>query len=229
MKGRRASGPGPWRRRGFAAAAQTFGHKAALFGAGSFPVGRRNERGAGRGDKGVLPERMAEVVDPSDGVVAEVKSLRRYARALTGDPELADDLVQETLRRALTYRQAGKEIRDLRAYLFTILHNVRVDNLARKSRWGNVVPIGEGTPQLSAPATQDLSVEYREVVDALAKLSEDQRAVILLIGLEGHSYKDTAEILGIPLGTVMSRLSRAREALRGLLETRTAGSERRAV
>lgn len=150
-----------------------------------------------------------------------IKGLRRYAMALTRDPDVVDDLVQETLRRALTYDRKAREIRDLRAYLFTILHNVRLDELARNGRAGTAVPLSDGPAQLRYPATQILRIECRELSEALMTLSEEQRQVILLVALEGVAYRDAAGILGVPIGTVMSRLNRGREALR-----RAVGEER---
>ena len=169
------------------------------------------------------------MTDVVGGLRAHVKGLRRYAMALTRDPELVDDLVQETLRRALTYSRKGREIRDLRAYLFTILHNVRVDELTQNGKSGKVVPITENAVQLTCLPTQDLRIECREVSEALSLLSEEQREVILLIALEGLSYRDTAEILGVPIGTVMSRLNRGREALRSMMTEGQSRNSRKAM
>lgn len=141
-----------------------------------------------------------------------IRSLRRFAHALVGNPSDADDLVQETLKRAVTYLQDGREIDNLRSYLLTMLHNVRMDGLRRKARHPEVFD-EEATLNLSQPASQHDHLLYREVTECIAELPEEQREVLLLVGLEGMSYKDTAEILGVPIGTIMSRLSRARSAL----------------
>lgn len=145
------------------------------------------------------------------------KSLWRYAMALTRDPASADDLVQECLKRALTYIKDDQKIRDVRAYLFTILHNVHMDELARNQRSGIHVPIDEDGTCLAYPAPQNTYVTCRELPKALDRLPREQRSVLLLVGLEGLSYRDAAEVLDVPVGTVMSRLSRGREALRAIM------------
>ncbi|MEX2643595.1 MAG: sigma-70 family RNA polymerase sigma factor [Acetobacterales bacterium] len=153
----------------------------------------------------------------ADALPTYIKSLRRYAMALTRDPMEADDLVQECLKRALTYIKKNHEIRDFRAYLFTILHNVHMDELARNQRSGIHVPIEEDSIMLYYPAPQNTYMACREIPRALSRLPQEQRQVILLVGLEGLSYRAAAEVLGIPIGTVMSRLSRGREALRSMM------------
>lgn len=163
----------------------------------------------------------------SDALHTYIASLRRYAIALTRDPAEADDLVQECLKRALTYIKKDHEIRDLRAYLFTILHNVHMDELARNHRAGIQVPIEEHGGRLSYPAPQNAYMACRELPKALSQLPNEQRQVILLIGLEGMSYRSTAEVLGIPVGTVMSRLSRGREALRAMMSAEPEAKDRR--
>jgi len=154
------------------------------------------------------------MADFSSQIEGNVKNLRRYALALVGDPSDADDLVQETMKRALTYAQNGQKIRDLRAYLFTILHNVRLDNVMRANRAGLVVSLTDTAIQIPCPASQEARVRCRELSEALYRLSDEQRAVILLVALEGLSYQGAAEVLGIPIGTVMSRLNRGRAALK---------------
>lgn len=148
---------------------------------------------------------------------ANIKSLRRYAMALTRDPNDADDLVQECLKRALTYIQDGRDIDNFRAYLFTILHNIHADELSRIRKKGTQLPIEKDGIRLVYPPPQYSYMDCRDLLDALDKLPDEQREVVLLIGLEGMSYRDVAEVLGVPLGTVMSRLSRGRNALRILL------------
>lgn len=152
--------------------------------------------------------------DPGDGLRDHIRGLRRYAMALVGSPVEADDLVQEALKRALVYIRAGREIRDVRAYLFTVLHNVRVDQVSKATKNGPHVPIDEIEAQLSCPARHDMRLHCRDLSKALACLPAQQREVILLVGLEGLSYRGAAEVLGIPIGTVMSRLNRGRENLR---------------
>ena len=147
-----------------------------------------------------------------------VRSLRRYAIALTGDPSEADDLVQESLVRALARIEEGAEVRNARTYLFSILHNLRVDLLARRARRGVPMPLEAVEHRLSRPAEQPARLRHAELALAIDALPEQQRAVLLLVALEGASYQEVAEILNIAPGTVMSRLSRARKALRTLME-----------
>jgi RNA polymerase sigma-70 factor (ECF subfamily) len=137
--------------------------------------------------------------------------------ALTGDPTQADDLVQETLYRILTYIEDNTKIRDLRAYMFTVLHNVRLNQLAKSQREGVAVSLSDTSLQIPGPASQEVHIECRDLAEALTQIPEEQRQIVLLIGLEGLSYKRAAELLDIPIGTVMSRLSRGREALRRLM------------
>lgn len=152
--------------------------------------------------------------DLANGLQDHIRGLRRYAMALVGNPVEADDLVQEALKRALVYIRAGREIRDIRAYLFTVLHNVRVDQVSKATKNGPHVPIEEIGIQLACPPRQDMRLGYRDLSKALTRLPAQQREVILLVGLEGLSYRSAAEVLGIPIGTVMSRLNRGRENLR---------------
>lgn len=120
--------------------------------------------------------------------------------------------------RALARQHFWTRIRDMRAYLFTILHNVHIDRLTRGRARLAEVALDEHQVGLSEPAGQLLSLEVRDVVRAVARLPFEQRAVLLLIALEGMSYEAAADILDVPVGTVMSRLSRARAALHHMLE-----------
>lgn len=163
-----------------------------------------------------MTERSA--LDLQNGNLEEhIKALRRFARALVGNPSDADDLVQETLKRAITYLQDGRKIDNLRSYLLTMLHNVRIDTLRQSARKPEVSD-EDVTQGLSQAASQHDSLLFQEVTDCIALLPEEQREVLLLVGLEGMSYKDTAEILGVPIGTIMSRLNRGRTALSAMLE-----------
>jgi RNA polymerase sigma-70 factor (ECF subfamily) len=160
--------------------------------------------------------------DGSPDLVEHIRALRRYARGLTGNPADADDLVQECLARVLAQMRAWREVRDLRAYLFTTLHNIFIDGRRRRQNAGAEMPIDDGVggtvvpAPLVVPASQLARLEVRDMLSALSSIPNEQREVVLLVGLEGMSYQQTAEILGIPIGTVMSRLSRGREALRQL-------------
>ena len=152
-----------------------------------------------------------------------IPRLRRYARALTGERSAADDLVQDTLERAWNKLHLWRDGSDLRAWLFTIMHNVHV-NQVRSRIAAATVPLDEA-PEVPVRATQSDMLEVRDIDTALQQLSIDQRQVLLLVAVERMSYEETARTLGIPIGTVMSRLSRGRERLRTVLagEPGTAG------
>lgn len=149
-------------------------------------------------------------------LVEHIQALRRFATALVGNHADADDLVQEALKRALVYLDGERRIDNLRAYLFTILHNVRIDALKRDARAGPQVAV-EDTTLVSEAASQTDRLACREAIAAMQRLSEEHRQVLLLVGVEGMSYREAAGILDLPVGTVMSRLSRARTALRSIL------------
>jgi RNA polymerase sigma-70 factor, ECF subfamily len=157
------------------------------------------------------------VADTLRNIEGEIARLRRYARALTRDVVAADDLVQDCLTRALDKLHLWQEGTDLRAWLFTILHNQYVNHVRRAVREGAVVGLSETEPLLTRAPHQGKRLELRDLERAIAKLPEEQRAVILLVGLEGMRYEEVAEVLDVPVGTVRSRLSRGREALRRLM------------
>jgi RNA polymerase sigma-70 factor, ECF subfamily len=148
----------------------------------------------------------------------EIPRLRRYARALTRNAVRADDLVQETLVRALHKEHLWQPGTDLRAWLFTIMHNQNVNEIRRAIRDDATVDLENCSAILTATTDPTASRQLRELDHALAQLPEEQRQVILLVGLEGMSYEDAAAILGVPIGTIRSRLSRGRESLRKLME-----------
>jgi len=147
----------------------------------------------------------------------QIPRLRRYARALTRDSTRADDLVQSCLMRALAKSHLWQPGTDLRAWLFTILHNQHVNDVRRALREGSTIPVEDAAPVMTAPASQDASLQLRDLDRAMAQLAEEQRQVLLLVGLEGMRYDEVARVLQIPVGTVRSRLSRGREALRQLM------------
>ena len=151
-------------------------------------------------------------------VTVYIPELRRYAKALLRNPVEAEDLVQECLCRAIGRARPWRTIRDLRAYLFTILHNLYVDRVAKRANGHDIVSDELVERKLVVKPTQLGRLEIRDLNWALDRLPSEQREVILLIGLEGMSYDDAARILDIPNGTVMSRLSRGREALRRLMD-----------
>lgn len=150
-------------------------------------------------------------------IEAEIPRLRRYARALTRDVVAADDLVQDCLTRALGKLHLWQRGTDLRAWLFTILHNQYVNYVRHSVREGAVVGLSDTEPLLTHAPQQGPRLELRDLERAIAKLPEEQRSAILLVGFEGMSYEEVAAILDVPVGTVRSRLSRGREALRKLM------------
>jgi RNA polymerase sigma-70 factor (ECF subfamily) len=151
-------------------------------------------------------------------IVPYIPNLRRYARALVGDRDGADDLVQDTLERAVRKFHLWRP-GDLRAWLFSIMHNVFVNQLKAR-RISSDVEIDDTFPAPSSPVT---SMDLQDLQRALGTLAPEQREVVLLVALEDMSYADVSRALGIPMGTVMSRLSRGRERLRRAMagETKT--------
>lgn len=153
-------------------------------------------------------------MDEAKRLVELIPRLRRYARALVGERASADDLVQDTLERAWAKLHLYRRGTDLRAWLFTVMHNVHV-NRVRAAR--PVDPLEDDMPELAQRGTQPDTLLVRDLDRAIARLPADQRAVLLLVTLEEMSYEEVARTLGIPIGTVMSRLSRAREKLRAMM------------
>ena len=151
-------------------------------------------------------------------VEREIPRLRRYARALTRRADRADDLVQETLVRAIAKSDLWQAGTDIRAWLFTIMHNQHVNMVRRAMRDEATVDIEQMSSSLVAITDPTASRQLRELDTALARLPAEQREVILLVGLEGLSYEAAAQILDVRVGTVRSRLSRGRDALRQLMD-----------
>ena len=147
-----------------------------------------------------------------------IPALRRYAYALLRDHDAADDLVQDTLERALSRWALRRSDGDLRAWLFTIQRNLYVSALRQGQRRGAHVELDEATTPSTA-AQQQSGIEVQDILATLDQLPEEQKSLLLLVGVEDFSYDDAARIMGVPLGTVMSRLSRGRQRLRALLET----------
>src|SRR5919206_2596971 len=150
----------------------------------------------------------------------EIPRLRRYARALTRDVSRADDLVQSCLTRAVAKQHLWQPGTDLRAWLFTLLHNQHVNLVRRSIREGVSVDIEELAPVLTTKAGQNPRLQLRDLHRAMGALPDEQRQVVLLVALEGMSYEQVADVLGVPVGTVRSRLSRGREALRRHMDLR---------
>lgn len=161
------------------------------------------------------------MADFADQLAQNIPRLRRYARALTHDAAWADDLVQDTLERALQRRWQFRIDKSLTAWLFTILYRLFLNNVAHRRA------VAADESEAPEPAeTPDFPMQI-DMQRALAKLTPEHRAVIVLIGLEQVSYQEAAEVLDVPIGTVMSRLSRAREHLRAFLSgAPAAGSAR---
>jgi RNA polymerase sigma-70 factor (ECF subfamily) len=155
-----------------------------------------------------------------------IPRLRRYARALVADRATADDLVQDTLERALAKLHLYRRGTDLRAWLFTVMHNVHV-NRVRATRPMDVLE--DEMPELAQRPAQGDGLLVRDLERAIARLPADQRAVLLLVTLEEMSYEDVARALTIPIGTVMSRLSRAREKVRLMMLGQSAAAKLKIV
>lgn len=158
-------------------------------------------------------------------IVAYIPRLRRYARALAGDSQRADDLVQDTLERALAKFSLWRRGSDLRAWLFTIMHNVFINQLKARRELALDETVEDGLQ--SGPQSDPL--ELRDLDAALRRLPLEQREVLLLVGLEQMSYAEAGKALGIPVGTVMSRLSRGRERLRAVMTGAAAPTTLKAV
>ena len=151
----------------------------------------------------------------------DVQSLRHYAMARTRNPAESDDLVQECLTRALVAVRNGHQIVNPQAYLFTILRNLISNSLSRQRRWAGILSPEFEAESLACLPQQTARMEWRGLVSGLNELPGEQKEILLLIGLDGLSYKMAAEALHIPIGTVMSRLNRGRSALKRILEGRT--------
>jgi RNA polymerase sigma factor (sigma-70 family) len=146
-----------------------------------------------------------------------IPHLRRYAYALTRDHAWADDLVQDTLERALSRWYLKRAEGDLKAWLFAILRNQYLGELRRARRRGTHVAL-DLAPDQGTPPPQESDLTAKDMLAALAQLPEEQQSLLLLIGVENLSYQETARILDLPIGTIMSRLSRARAKLRDIFE-----------
>ncbi len=157
--------------------------------------------------------------DARTELLACIPSLRRYARALVGEHAGADDLVQDTMERGWLKLASWQRGSDMRAWLFGIMHNLQVDQLRKPSLATEV--LDEDTPMPYLDASHTHAIELRDMESALRRLPTEQREILLLVALEDMTYEEVALTLRIPLGTVMSRLSRAREKLRAMMEGHT--------
>ncbi len=147
-------------------------------------------------------------------LVAEIPHLRRYARSLTRDPHAADDLVQGCLERALNRFHLWQPHRRLRPWLFTIMHNLFIDTQRHRANRSPALPLDELHVPPSQAAGQEHHLAARAVLEQIDQLPPDQREAVLLVGVNELSYAEAAEVLGVPPGTLMSRLHRGRAKLR---------------
>lgn len=147
-----------------------------------------------------------------------VPRLRRYARALVGNRDDADDLVQDTLERAWEKSELWRGVADMRAWLFSVMHNLHVDGIRRGKL--QTISMDEDTHEVPVAAAQEERLAVLDLQSALDRLPAEQKEIVLLVALEDMAYGDIASTLGVPIGTVMSRLSRGRERLRALMDGR---------
>jgi RNA polymerase sigma-70 factor, ECF subfamily len=150
----------------------------------------------------------------------EIPRLRRYTRALTHDLSRADDLVQDTLVRAIARQHQWQVSTNIRAWLFTLMHNQNVNGARRRMRESIAVEFDDKWPFPTAATDPIGRLLLGDLDRALTRISEEQRRVVLLIGLEGTSYEEAAMILDVPMGTIRSRVSRGRKSLRKLIDRR---------
>ena len=149
---------------------------------------------------------------------SEIPRMRRYARALTRNTAKSDDLVQSCLLRALEKQHLWQPGSNLRAWLFTILHNQHVNDVRHSLRQGSVGPVEDAEPMWRVEPVADASLQLRDLQRAINTLCHEYREVLLLVGLEGMRYEQVATILDVPVGTVRSRLSRPRTTLLLLMD-----------
>lgn len=151
-----------------------------------------------------------------------IPALRRYARSLLREPAAADDLVQDCLERVVSRWHQRRVDADARTWVFTILHNLAMNRLRQAKRRGRHEELETADEaELARPPGQEDGLRHRDLMKGLAELPEEQRSVLLLVSVEDLSYGEAAKVLDIPLGTVMSRLSRARDRLAKAMEGET--------
>lgn len=160
------------------------------------------------------------MTDFRNELVGYIPHLRRYAWSLLRDGDEADDLVQECLVRAIRNQHSFRRDTNLRAWLFTILHNLYVDLVRKRATVNNLASTHDLPSQKSLEPNQMQSLDLVRLNWALSQLQEEQKSALLLVALEGMSYKETADITGVAVGTVKSRVSRARNALRDLMSSK---------
>jgi RNA polymerase sigma-70 factor (ECF subfamily) len=157
-------------------------------------------------------------LDRTKAIAREIPHLRRYARALLRDFDEADDLVQDCIERAIARLHQWRDRDSPRQWLFTIMHNLYVDEIRKRQRRtsGPALTVIDGD-QLASEPRQLTHLETKDVLAALHALPDERRAALVLVGVEGFNYRDAAAVLGVPVGTLMSRLARGREQLRAVL------------
>jgi RNA polymerase sigma-70 factor (ECF subfamily) len=154
----------------------------------------------------------------AQAIAAQVPRLRRYATALSGNVATADDLVQDCVERALSREGTLRDAARLGAWLRTILYSIYISTIRERQRRGIAVTVDDLADDLALTAPSGDEGAVRDLVRAMAALSPDHRQILVLVGVEGMSYREVAELLDVPVGTVMSRLARARERLRAALD-----------
>jgi len=154
------------------------------------------------------------------GIAAELPRLRRHAYSLVYNRADAEDLVQDCVETALAKRAMLKDPERLRGWLFAILNNLFLTRLRAQARRGPALPIDDFADSLAASVPAADRDTARDLARAMGRLSAEHRQILLLINVEGQSYQEAADALGVPIGTVMSRLARARQRLRALIEGR---------
>lgn len=162
-------------------------------------------------------------------IAKEIPRLRRYALALVRDPDAAEDLVQDCLERAIRKRHLWRRHGRIRNWLFRILYNLFINQSTHRNRARLQIPLDDAPSPLSQPARQENALACKDIAIAMQNLPRDQRAAIVLTALEELSYEEAANVLGIPIGTLRSRLFRGRESLRELYLDPDAGVPLRRV
>lgn len=178
------------------------------------PLDKIRARESGKGSRAISTQQGI-----AGDIAAEIPRLRRYAHVLLRDSIAAEDLVQDSLERAISRQTLFQPGTNLRAWLFTIMHNLHVNAVIKARRTptaGITDDIADSHRSAVAPSQGD-GLMLRDLERALGKLTEEQRAVVLLVGVEGLTYAESAAVLDVPVGTVMSRLARGRTRLRSLM------------
>ena len=170
---------------------------------------------------------MGMAVDLMSEVQPLIPALRRYARAMLRNRDAGDDLVQDCLERVISHWDERRRTEDTRQWVFAVAHNLAIDRLRQEMRRGIHVAIEDvDEAAIVFPAAQEHRVRHNELMRALDTLPQDQRSVILLISVEDLTYAEAAEALGVPIGTIMSRLARGREKLQRALDGELGRAER---